>query len=73
MNKVTRTFKIGLVKFLTLEGEIEEKFFDITEEKIKSYAKKHNYLVKEIAWGQEKRVMDVETFINYSETESEDD
>lgn len=40
MNKVTRTFKIACVKFLTLEGEIEEKFFDITEKKIKSYAKK---------------------------------
>lgn len=73
MNKVSRTFNVALVKFLTPEGEIEEKFFGITEKKIKSYAKKHNYLVKEIAWVKEKRVMDVETFINYSETESEDD
>lgn len=33
MNKVTRTFKIARVKFLTLEGEIEEKFFSTTEKK----------------------------------------
>lgn len=72
MNKVSETFKVALVKFLTLEGETEEKFFNTTEKKINSYAKKHNQLVKEIVWANEKRVMDVETFINNSETESED-
>lgn len=72
MEKVSKTFKIAVVKFVTLEGEFEEKFFSTTEKKIESYAKNHNYLVKEIAWSNEKRVMSVETFINHSEIESED-
>lgn len=72
MNKVRKTFQIAVVKFVTLEGEIEEKFFSTTERKIKSYAKKHNYLVKEIVWGNENRVMDVEALINHAEIESEE-
>lgn len=72
MNKVSRTFKIANVKFLSVEGELDETFISTTEQKIKSYAKEHDYLVKEIAWTNEKRVMDVETFINHSEVESED-
>lgn len=72
MKKVSRTFKVAVVKFLSVEGEFEEEFVCTTEKEIKRYAKKHSYLVKEIVWTDVKRVMDLETFINYSKTESED-
>lgn len=72
MKKVSRKFKVAVVKFLSVEGEFEKEFVCTTEKEIKRYAKKRDYLVKEIVWTDVKRVMDIETFINYSKTESED-
>lgn len=48
MNKVSRTFKIANVKFLSVEGELDETFINTTEQKIRSYAKSMITLSKKL-------------------------